>query len=63
MSLTQLTECGTAYTAAEIGALSATYALEVVGTQNHSFSLPDFVERFRARVNDSGKLDRLLEPV
>jgi len=45
---------------AQIGALSATYALEVVGTQNHNFTLADFVERFRALVDDDGQLDCLL---
>lgn len=45
---------------AQVGALSATYALEVVGTQNHSFTLRDFVERFRALADDSGQLDCLL---
>ena len=45
---------------AQIGALSATYALEVVGTQNHSFTLADFVARFRALADDEGRLDCLL---
>ena len=45
---------------ARIGALSATYALEVVGTQNHSFTLAQFVERFRSLADDDGQLDRLL---
>lgn len=44
----------------QIGALSATYALEVVGTQNHKFSLGEFVERFRSLVDDGGQLDCLL---
>ena len=45
---------------AQIGALSATYALEVVGTQNHSFTIAEFVERFRLLANDGGQLDCLL---
>lgn len=45
---------------AQIGALSATYALEVVGTQNHEFTLAAFVERFRKLVDDDGQLDCLL---
>ncbi len=45
---------------AQIGALSATYALEVVGTQNHKFTLAAFVERFRKFVDDDGLLDCLL---
>ncbi len=47
---------------AQIGALSATYALEVVGTQNHNFTLTAFVERFRRLVDDRGLLDCLLQP-
>ena len=45
---------------AEIGALSATYALECVGTQNHNFTPADFVARFRSNVDDCGLLDQLL---
>lgn len=45
---------------AQIGALSATYALEVVGTQNHGFTMAEFVERFRSLVDDDGQLDCLL---
>ena len=44
----------------QIGALSATYALEVVGTQNHKFKLRDFVERLHSLADDDGKLERLL---
>ncbi len=47
--------------AAEIGALSATYALECVGTQNHNFSPAEFVARFRSGADDRGLLDQLLE--
>ncbi len=46
---------------AQIGALSATYALEVVGTQSHRFTPAEFVERFRTFADDSGQLDRLLD--
>ena len=45
---------------AEIGALSATYALEVVGTQNHNFTIAEFVKRFRCLADDGGLLDCLL---
>ena len=48
--------------AGQLGALCATYALEHVGTQNHSFTLPEFVQRFRAFFDDGGLLDSLLEP-
>ena len=45
---------------AQIGALSATYALENVGTQNHNFTPAEFVKRFRSLANDNGLLDCLL---
>lgn len=45
---------------ARLGALSATYALEVLGTQNHSFTLAEFVARFRSLYDDGGALDGLL---
>ena len=45
---------------AQIGALNATYVLEVVGTQNHDFTMPEFVERFRSLADDGGFLDALL---
>ena len=48
---------------AQIGALSATYALEVVGTQNHTFKLEDFVKRFRSLADDEGQLDCLLPAI
>lgn len=47
--------------AGEMGALSATYALEFVGTQNHNFSVQDFVTRFRTHFDDEGQLDRLID--
>ena len=46
---------------AQVGALSATYALECVGTQNHNFTPADFVDRFRTVANDEGLLDCLLD--
>lgn len=48
--------------AGEVGALCATYVLEQVGTQSHNFSMQEFVERFRAKIDDHGVLDVLLEP-
>jgi adenosine kinase len=44
-----------------IGSLCAAYVLEQTGTQNHSFSLPEFVQRFRQHADDEGALDVLLE--
>jgi adenosine kinase len=46
---------------AQIGSLCASYVLEQTGTQNHWFSLPQFIERFRTHYNDDGLLDHLLE--
>ncbi|MCY4537647.1 MAG: carbohydrate kinase family protein [Chloroflexi bacterium] len=46
---------------AKVGALSATFALEQVGTQNHDFTATGFVERFRSLSDDGGHLDRLLD--
>lgn len=44
-----------------VGALCATYVLEQVGTQNHSYSPAEFVARFRTRFDDEGQLDSLIE--
>jgi adenosine kinase len=48
--------------AGEVGALVAAYVLEQVGTQNHHFTLPEFVARFRTHFDDDGLLDTLLQP-
>lgn len=45
---------------AEMGSLSAAYVLEQVGTQNHSFTVEEFVTRFRTHFDDEGRLDVLL---
>lgn len=45
---------------ARVGALAATYALEAVGTQNHEYTLPQFIARFRQQFDDGGRLDCLL---
>lgn len=45
----------------EIGSLSAVYCLEQKGTQNHSYSRTEFVNRFRKHFDDGGKLDILLK--
>lgn len=47
-------------TAGQVGALSAAYALENIGTQNHHFTIQDFVDRLRSHVDDGGELDKLL---
>ncbi|MBI4770310.1 MAG: carbohydrate kinase family protein, partial [Chloroflexi bacterium] len=46
--------------AGRVGALAATYCLEQVGTQNHSYSRAEFVQRFRQHFHDGGALDALL---
>jgi adenosine kinase len=44
----------------EIGSLAAVYCLEQKGTQSHSYTRKQFVERFRKHFDDGGKLDGLL---
>ena len=44
----------------QVGSLAATYCLEHKGTQNHSFTRPEFVERFRQHFDDKGVLDTIL---
>ncbi|GAB4535293.1 MAG: carbohydrate kinase family protein [Anaerolineales bacterium] len=45
---------------AQMGALAATYCLEQTGTQNHTYTRSEFVQRFRQVFDDGGKLDALL---
>ncbi|PKO13577.1 MAG: carbohydrate kinase family protein [Chloroflexi bacterium HGW-Chloroflexi-10] len=44
----------------QIGALAATYCLEQKGTQAHTYTIPDFIQRFRTKFDDQGVLDQLL---
>lgn len=44
----------------QLGALTAAYALEHKGTQNHAFTLAEFVTRFRTQFDDFGVLDAWL---
>jgi adenosine kinase len=54
--------CGYNWTlCGQIGALAAAYVLEHVGTQNHSYTLPEFVARFRTVFDDHGALDSWLK--
>jgi adenosine kinase len=46
--------------AGRMGALAATYTLEEPGPQSHSYTLPEFVTRFREHFDDKGALDALL---
>jgi len=47
--------------AGRMGALAATYVLEQMGTQNHTFTRAEFIKRFREYFDDEGALDVLLE--
>ena len=47
-------------TCGRMGSLAATYCLEQDGTQGHSFTPQEFVDRYRECFNDHGKLDILL---
>jgi len=44
----------------KMGALAATYCLESKGTQEHRFTVGDFVTRFRQHFDDDGVLDTLV---
>ena len=46
--------------AGRIGSLAATYVLEHDGPQGHTYTLPEFVERFRQHFGDEVALERLL---
>ncbi len=46
--------------AGRMGALCATYAIEHVGTQAHTFTRTEFVARYRQHFDDQGALDVLL---
>jgi len=45
-----------------MGSLCASYVLEHVGTQNHHFTIPEFIARFRSEHDDEGLLDSLMQP-
>jgi adenosine kinase len=44
----------------EVGALAATYALETMGPQGHTFTPKEFVTRFRTKWEDGGRLEALI---
>ncbi len=44
----------------KIGALAAAYCLETDGPQSHSYTVDEFIHRFRQHFDDNGKLDILL---
>lgn len=47
-------------TCAQMGAVTAAFCLEHEGPQGHSFTMSEFVSRFRKHFDDRGKLDSLL---
>jgi len=47
-------------TCGQMGALAATYCLERRGTQNHTYTIEEFIERYRTQYDDQGVLDALL---
>ncbi len=47
-------------TCGQMGALAATYCLEQRGTQNHSYTRTEFVQRYRQHFDDDGRLDVIL---
>lgn len=44
-----------------LGALTGVYAIEQTGTQHHSYSIAEFVDRYRANFGPSAEVDSLLE--
>jgi adenosine kinase len=47
-------------TSGQMGALAATYCLENRGTQNHTYTHAEFVQRYRENFDDHGALDALI---
>jgi adenosine kinase len=47
--------------AGRMGALAATYCLEVLGPQNFAYTRAEFVARYRENFDDDGVLDALLK--
>lgn len=47
-------------TCGQMGALAATYCLENRGTQNHSYTKQEFINRYRKLFDDQGALDALV---
>jgi adenosine kinase len=46
--------------AGRVGSLAATYCIETLGPQNHTYTREDFIRRYRAHFDDGGALDALL---
>jgi adenosine kinase len=47
-------------TCGQMGSLAASYCLEMKGGQTHTFTIPEYVNRYRHYFKDHGKLDRLI---
>jgi adenosine kinase len=47
-------------TCGRVGAMAATYCLETRGPQEHTYTLVDFVQRYRQHFDDHGTLDILI---
>ncbi len=47
--------------AGQVGSVCSAYVLEQVGTQNHHYTAPEFIKRFRTHFDDEGRLDTLLQ--
>lgn len=47
-------------TCGKVGSLAAAYCLETRGPQEHTYSVADFVARYRRHFDDQGRLDLLL---
>jgi len=48
-------------TCGQMGTLAATYCMENRGTQNHTYSREEFIQRYRENFDDQGALDFLLD--
>lgn len=48
-------------TCGQLGSLAATYCLEQRGTQNHFYTIEEFIARYRSIFDDHGILDALLQ--
>jgi len=48
-------------TCGRVGVLAATYCLENKGPQGHTYSIPEFIARYRMNFEDEGCLDLLLK--
>jgi adenosine kinase len=44
----------------EVGSLAAAYCLEQLGPQGHTYTIQEFITRFRQYFDDGGKLDQLI---